>query len=293
MIQKERLIGWLSLLGSALCFYLATVIISWGKPYVRADSSFYVLARFLFGLVLVSATLIAERRLPRCHNVHAIVGRALTNAVAVLCFYKAVEVSTVASANILNMTYPIFVAILSWFTLRKQRDILAIGIVAISTLGIWLILKPDPATAGGNDIWGLLSGIFAAFSMIYLTMCRRQHDSTTILFYVFILGSLLMLPLMAKSLFIPNLTEIFFLTTCSLAGVLGQYLLTYGFLFVTAVEGSVFSSSRILIAALLGPVLVADPPLSWTGWLGALLIFGANVALALRKPQLPTTHPHH
>jgi drug/metabolite transporter (DMT)-like permease len=65
--------------------------------------------------------------------------------------------------------------------------------------------------------------------------------------------------------------------------VLGQYLLTYGFLYVTAVEGAVISSSRILIAALLGPLLVADPPLTAAGWLGALILFAANVFLAVRK----------
>ena len=53
---------------------------------------------------------------------------------------------------------------------------------------------------------------------------------------------------------------------------------------MTAVEGAVISSSRILLAALLGPLLVADPPLSLAGWAGAPIIFAANVALALRRP---------
>jgi drug/metabolite transporter (DMT)-like permease len=70
---------------------------------------------------------------------------------------------------------------------------------------------------------------------------------------------------------------------CSAAGVLGQYLLTFGFLFVTAVEGSIISSSRIFIAALLGPLLVGDPSLVLSGWIGALLIFAANSTLALRR----------
>lgn len=285
-MNRERLAGWLSLFGSALCFYLATAIISWGREYVRIDSSFYVLARFLFGFVLVCITLLWARKMPRCRDLHAILGRTITNAAAVLCFYKAVEVSTVASANILNMTYPIFVAILSWFLLRSERDLPALFIVAISTFGIWLILEPGLDHSGRNDIWGLFSGFFAGFSMIYLTLCRRRHDPATILFYVFGLGMVMMLPLVGRSFFVPNATELFFLAICSFVGVLGQYLLTYGFLFVTAVEGSVISSSRILIAALLGPILVADPPLTWSGWLGALLIFGANVALALRKPQV-------
>ena len=68
-----------------------------------------------------------------------------------------------------------------------------------------------------------------------------------------------------------------------ITGVLGQYLLTYGFLYMTAVNGSIISSSRILLAALFGPLLAADPHLTISGWCGALLIFAANVVLALKR----------
>ncbi|MBT4640964.1 MAG: EamA/RhaT family transporter, partial [Deltaproteobacteria bacterium] len=55
-----------------------------------------------------------------------------------------------------------------------------------------------------------------------------------------------------------------------------------GFKYVTAVEGGVISSSRILIAAILGPYIVSDPALGLSGWFGALLIFGTNVYLTIR-----------
>lgn len=100
---------------------------------------------------------------------------------------------------------------------------------------------------------------------------------------MFGLGSILILIFFHDAIFIPNAKELFFLLSCSVAGVLGQYLITFGFLYVTAVEGSIISSSRILLAALLGPLLVADPPLTVAGWCGALLIFSANAVLALRK----------
>jgi hypothetical protein len=40
---------------------------------------------------------------------------------------------------------------------------------------------------------------------------------------------------------------------------------------------------RILLAALLGPWLAGEPFPGPAGWVGALLIFGANVVLAVRK----------
>jgi drug/metabolite transporter (DMT)-like permease len=70
-------------------------------------------------------------------------------------------------------------------------------------------------------------------------------------------------------------------------GVGGQYLLTLGFRYVTAVEGSIISSSRILLAAICGPLIAMDPALNVYGWIGALLIFGANVILAIRRSVKP------
>jgi drug/metabolite transporter (DMT)-like permease len=67
---------------------------------------------------------------------------------------------------------------------------------------------------------------------------------------------------------------------------MGQFLLTIGFRYVTAVEGSIISSMRILIAALLGSLVAGEPPLATVGWVGAMLLFGANAMLAVRRgPQ--------
>ncbi len=283
--QRQRLLGGLAVLGSALCFYLATAVIHWGQSFVQLEASLYTFARFVLGFIIVAASMLLRGQRPQCHHAHYIIGRTLTNTIAVYCFYKAVDVGSVAEANILNMTYPLFVALFSWFMLRHQRDVVALGIVALASIGIWLILAPGMSGIQGQSWWGLLSGIFAGFAIIYLNLSRQYHDSQTILLFMFGPGALLMLPLLDKPLILPSPIEAFFLLACSLAGVAGQYLLTYGFLYVTAVEGAVISSSRILLAALLGPLLVADPPLGWSGWIGALIIFVANIALALRTPK--------
>ncbi len=283
--QRQRLFGGLAVLGSALCFYLATAIIHWGQPLVHLDASMYTFARFVLGFIIVATSMWWRGQRPQLHQAHFIIGRTVTNTIAVYCFYKAVDVGSVAEANILNMTYPLFVALFSWIFLRNQRDLMAVIIVVLASIGIWLILAPGLSGIHGSSWWGLLSGIFAGFAILYLNLSRQYHDSQTILLFMFGPGALIMLPLMGDSLITPSPLALAFLLACSLAGVAGQYLLTYGFLYVTAVEGAVISSSRILIAALLGPLLVADPPLALGGWIGALIIFVANIALALHAPR--------
>ncbi len=280
---SRQIFGWLAIFLSAFCFYLSTVIIRWARGSVHIDSSYFVFARFFVGFIVVSISLLWRRQWIKPVRYHYLVGRTVTNAFAVLCFFKAVELGSLAEANILNMTYPLFVTILSWFFLRGQRDTKTVGIVLFAMLGIWMVLFPGEFHFGVANLWGLCSGLTAATSMIYLNVSRRYHSSETILFFMFGLGSLLIFLFFHQAFFLPNLSEFAFLLGCAAAGIAGQYLLTYGFLYVTAVEGSIISSSRILLAAILGPLLVNDPALTLVGWCGAMLIFVANIALALRR----------
>jgi len=283
---SRQTVGWIAVFGSAFFFYLATLIIRWAAPHVTIQSAYFVFARLLLGFVVVSTTMLLQRQQLQPKRYHYLIGRTLANTVAVFCFYKAVELGSVAEANILNMTYPLFVALFSWFFLRGQRDLLSLLIVVVAFAGIWLVLAPGNMQPGWESLWGLSSGVAAAVAIIYLNTSRRHHDSQTILFFMFGLGAALMLIFFHDAIFMPNAVELFFLLSCSAAGVLGQYLITYGFLYVTAVEGSILSSSRILLAALFGPILVADPSLAISGWCGTLLIFSANVTLAFCKAKV-------
>ncbi len=280
---SRQLVGWFAIFCSAFFFYLATLIIRLAKSYVVIDSAYFVFARFLLGFVIVAATMALQQQRIQPRRYQLLIGRAVANSIAVFCFFKAVDMGSLAEANILNMTYPLFVAVFSWFFLRGQRDPVTMGIVVMAFVGVWMVLAPDDFHFGVANLWGLGSGIFAAVAMIYLNVSRRHHDSQTILFFMFGLGSVLIFSLFQQAIFLPDATELFFLGSCALAGILGQYLITYGFLYVTAVEGSIISSTRILLAAILGPLLIAEPALTLTGWCGALLIFVANVALAVRR----------
>ncbi|MCP4119686.1 MAG: DMT family transporter [Desulfobacteraceae bacterium] len=281
----KEISGYLAVFSSALCFYLSTTVIVYARKFqVEIDSSYFTLARFLLGFVIVGLVFMVKRQRPKPVSWHLLLARALFNTIAAFCFFKAVELTSLAEGNILNMTYPLFVAFFSWFLFRDQRDPIAIAIVLIAFAGVWMILIPDNHASFSTDsLWGLCSGISGAFAILYLNASRKVHDTETILFFMFGAGGLAIFCLYRQHIFLPDLKEFTFLMLCAIFSVLGQYLLTAGFRYVTALEGSIISSTRILMAALLGPVLISEPALSFTGWAGAALIFGGNVYLAFRK----------
>ncbi len=281
--SRARLLGQLAIFGSAFFIYLSTLVIRWSQRSVDLDPAFFVFARFLLGFIWVCGVLTVSRRRLAVHNYHFLFGRAIANCTAVYCFYKAVTLSTVAEANILNMTFPLFVALFSWVLLRKQRDFTATLMVGVAFFGVWLVLAPEMSTFKIGNMWGLASGLTAAVAILYLNLSRRDHDTLTVLFFMFGSGAVIIFTIYFHRLFMPGRAEIFYLLLCAAFGVAGQYLLTLGFRYVTAVEGSIVASARILMAAILGPYLAYDPPLTAAGWTGAVLILGANIYLAMRR----------
>jgi drug/metabolite transporter (DMT)-like permease len=282
-IHKPRFLGCLAIFGSTLFLYLSTLVIRWSQSAVAIDPAYFAFARFLLGFLVVCTAMKAGRTGIKVRRYHLLIGRAITNSISVFCFYMAVSVTTVAEANILNMTYPLFVTLFSWGFLKGQRDLRATLTLLIAFIGVWLVLSPDALRFNLNNIWGLTSGIFGAAAIVYLNLSRQYHDTNTVLFFLFGLGAVIIILCFHEKIFFPGPVEFTYLFFCAGFGVIGQYLLTIGFRYVTAVEGSVISSSRILLAAILGPYLAADPFLSAAGWLGAILIFGADVYLSIRK----------
>jgi len=120
---------------------------------------------------------------------------------------------------------------------------------------------------------------------MYLNMSRQVHDTQTTLFVMFGLGGIIIFCLFFNQMRMPAFEEVPYLFWCSAIAIAGQYLLTIGFKYVTAIEGGIISSTRILLAAVLGPFIAMDPFLSLYGWTGAFLIFAGNVFLTVRKAK--------
>lgn len=271
---------------SAFAFYLATVVIKWAKvDGVQIPPAFFVFARFLLGFITVVVLMAVRKKALLIKKKQYLIGRAVANLVAVYCFFKGVDLTSVAQANILNMTYPLFIAVFSWLFLKEQQDRVAIVIVMIAFVGVWLILAPDQMGFEINSLWGLASGVSAAVAIIYLNLSRQYHDTQTTLFFLFGIGSVVIFVLFFNQLNIPRAADLKYLFWCSGFSIAGQYLITIGFKYVTAIEGGIISSTRILLAAVLGPFIAMDPALSWSGWIGAVLIFFGNIYLTLRKAR--------
>ncbi len=283
--KAQKLLGYLAIFGSAFLLYLSAVVIRWSEARVDIHPAFFLFAQYLIGYFCILLLLFYRKKKPSANHFFLIVGRTIGNALAVLFLYKAVTVTTVAAANILNMTYPLFVGLFTYIFMKDQRDPYSLMSVVVAWGGVWLILAPGGIELQMGNLWGLASGVFAAIAVMFLSFARNDDEPESILFYMFGLGSVFVFISFPDKIHIPDRWELYYLGMSSVFSVIGQYLLTVGFRFVTAVEGSVLSSTRILMAGFLGPILVSEQALGVYGWAGALLIFAANSFIAVRKAK--------
>ena len=271
--------GRVAIFASEFFFYIASVTVRWAQDAgCHLSSTLFVFVRFLVGFLVVALLMLAKRQPPRPRCFPLLLGRAFFYVTAVFCFFKAVETTTAAQGNILNMTYPIFTVVISWMLFRQQRDLRLVGMTFVAFIGMVLVIAPAGVRMDWNMLWGLSSGVLTGFGVIFLNLARQQNDTETVLFVVFGFGTALLFALFRKELAaMPTSPEAWmYLGGAGAAGVIGQYVMTFGSRYLSAVECSMISTTRILLAAFLGPLLTADAALRSTGWIGAALILLAN-----------------
>ncbi len=278
----QRLGGYAAIFLSALFFYLSTFYLKKGMQQELVSPLLYVHARFLLGFIIFGPIFWLYRSQIIVVNHKQLFVRAFSNSIAVLFFFLGVSLGSVTNSNLLNMTYPAFVAIMAPFFIGEAMRFKDIVVVFLTLVGAFAIGYGDLQTFLLGDLWGLASGVVAGWAIVSLKILRRTDHTYTILAFVFGFGSIFFVPVyFFISLPAKSMTFGFVLLT-ALTGVLGQLFLTYGYRFVTAVEGSIVSSSRILIALAAGVVFLNDTIDSYIV-LGAMLLFFAHIFNAVPK----------
>lgn len=247
------------LLMAEFCFALSTVFAKLVTNTSDISGVEIVAFRFLVGFA-ASAFTVYRLKIPlKPHKTNLVLWRAFLNTSAVILFFMAVQYTSITNANMLNMTYPIFIFLFSPLIIRSEKSKPVNYIfLALSSIGIFLVIHPDFHNINRGDVFGLISGIIGGFSVISLRMAR-EHDSTVlILFYLMGIGLIINTIAVIPIFKVPQGINIFYIACSAVVGFLGQVFMTSGYKHVTARDGSLMSASRIIFAVLLGVAVFSE-----------------------------------
>lgn len=256
--------GVLYLLLSAFSFALATVfvkLVTSATDIPGIELSFF---RFLFGFLITLFYVLHKRKsIKLVKSIHVYM-RGIFNTIAAILFFIGVEYSNISKANLLNMTYPVFVFIIAPFLNNEKSSKKYFIYLLMTGAGIYFTMVPEGTIfnkelLNRGDVAALLSGIVAGFAVTSLREARKHNQSYVILFYLMLIGTIvngiMIIPYFVK----PHGIFILHIFLCALFSYIGQYTITEGYKHIDAAPGSLISATRILFAIALGNILFSEP----------------------------------
>lgn len=215
--------------------------------------------RFLIGFI-ASAYTVYKMRIPlKPQKTNLVLWRAFLNTTAVILFFLSVQYTSVTNANMLNMTYPVFIFLLSPLFIKTEKAKPANYIFLLFTLlGIFLVIHPDFHKINRGDVFGLMSGLVGGFSVITLRLARENDSTVLILFYLMGIGLIMNSIVVIPTFKIPHGINVWWIALSAITGFLGQVFMTVGYKYISAREGSLVSGSRIVFAGILGITIFSE-----------------------------------
>jgi drug/metabolite transporter (DMT)-like permease len=289
--MSDKLKGGLSILASAILFYLATFFVKLGNPAGALETLVYTASRFWIGyFAIIIWILTIQKTNPKklkVVNRKWLWYRAFWNLIAVIFFYLGVTYGTVTGANIINMTYPVFVALFSIYILNEKSGPAAWLAILLSIIGSTMVsFNHEGYHFSSGVFFAFLSAITAGIAIVALRKIRQTDSTEAALYFNFKLGFWVMLAPLFLYIYHGDYKEstdkFIFPVLSGLSGILGQAALTYGFKYVSAVHGSILSASRLVFAVILGWMFF-HTEISIYSVTGAVLILMANILFSFKK----------
>lgn len=260
--DQSRLKGVLLVLLSSLFFALATASVKLATADALVSGRTIAFARFSLGMLVIGAYVWARRIPLRPISPRFVAARAIFNATAVVFLFSGLQFTTVTNANMLNMTYPVFVFVLAPFINRERAPRVFLWYLVATMVGILLVVGGGGSgfsTVNIGDLFAFGSAVAAGFAITSLREARKHDSALLILFYMSLIGTVFTGIIMIPGFMFPRGSAAVFTLAAAVLSLGGQFCLTVGFRWVSAAGGAILSASRILLAALVGAVWFADP----------------------------------
>lgn len=256
--------GVVLLLIAELFFAFGTVIVKIVTVETGISGVELAFIRFLTGFIISLAFIVFSGRPVKPVKPVYVYMRGLFNTLSVIFFFLGVQYSNVSKANLLNMTYPVFVMMLAPLINREKTKGSLLVYLTMIMAGIYLVVIPGNRGSGFSDInkgdiFAILSGVTAGFGISALREARKSNSIHVILIYMFGIGTVIGGMLSMGNFKLPAGVYLLYTIIMAVTSYMGQHLLTFGYKYIDAAPGALVSSSRIVFALIFGVTIFSEP----------------------------------
>lgn len=216
-------------------------------------------SRFALGLIIMFIYIIYKKKSFRPNNVKNIAIRAVLNGTALIMFSGALQYTTITNTNMLHMNYPVFVILFAPLITKEENKKMTYIYLMIIMVGSYIVTNPSLGNFNKGDLMAFISAILVGISILYLTMAIRDDQAYIIVFYVMLVGTIINLPFSFNDLQSFDSNGLLAVGLSAILGFAGQIFLTLGHKYVSSSTGALVSTSRIIMAALIGCIFLSEP----------------------------------
>jgi len=274
-------------------FYVAAAAIIWGSngvivnrvPYDAHTVAFF---RVLFAsLTLLPVVLLTRKAevISAAKSWRIMLSLGLLLALGWTLLFRSMKLIAIANAVFLNYTAPIFATLLAPLFLKEKLEKSTLLALAISVVGIVLILFQQNLQIGDlNDlnrlgvILGLLAGLAYAGFTIVSKKALSSFSSEVVAFYSYSTATLFLLPFVIGIDFSPDSTSLRLLLVLGILNTaFAVTLYLRGLRMVKAQKAVVFTYLEPVSALVFGFLFLAQPPTPLMLVGGSLILFAGYI----------------
>lgn len=177
--------------------------------------------------------------------------RATLGLLGFVCLFVASGMTSLVDAILLNNTAPFFVPFIMLFWLKEPINHKLWPGIILGFIGVGLILKPGREMFQMGALVALGSGVTYALSMVCMRELSFTEKFRTILFYYFIIGTLIPIPFAISDWETPTMTTLLLMALVGIFTATGVIAMHRAFFFAKASHLSPFGYSGVIFSGIL------------------------------------------
>ncbi|MDG1436477.1 MAG: DMT family transporter [Rickettsiaceae bacterium] len=217
------------------------------------------------------------------NNLNVLIFRSLVGTAYWYFMFLAVSYLPLFNVSVLVNLSPIWVLIITSLFIDKSYAHGLFGITIIGFIGTLLILKPSMEIINIGIIFGLISGISMAITIILLKSSLKTENSDRILIYYFWISSIALLPLVVNSdIMHISIYDWMLIFINAILMLFHQISLNKGLELGLPTEMSILAYSSVLFSFILGVVFWHEIP-DILSCIGGLIIMTTGIYIIKRQ----------
>lgn len=263
---------------ASFLFAAAGVFVKLGaEDFTAAELTFYRSFITMLGAYVLTRLAGGTVRTPYL-GMHLL--RGIWGGVSLLGFYYSITLMPLATAQTLNYTSPLFLAITTTLVLRERFSRWLIAAVALGFAGVAMLLQPSfRGGAGTPALIGLFAGLIASWAYLSVrTLGRLGEPDWRVVFWFGVVASVIAggWQLLDGGFNPVRWQNVWLLLGLGLSGFLAQLALTRAYRTGNTLVVGAYSYAAIVFATV-ATIVIWDDRLGWFEWTGMAVIAGSGI----------------